>query len=87
LRAVGGPQRERHVGCVDLRRDFRIEFFAHQHEQPTAISIQDALDHVREQGDKGEADQGFKTLAAQDAVIDLHHEQGAGQRQDVDEAT
>jgi hypothetical protein len=58
---------------------------ADAHQQPAACDLQQGLKDEQDGGQDRQADQRRHAATRQDAVVDLQHEQRAGQHQEVDQ--
>ncbi len=87
LAAPASDQRQPHHGVEHACVQRLVERGADAAEDAAAQEIEQALRHVEAGGDDDEADQGGHAAARQHAVVDLQHEDRAGQIQQVDDAT
>ena len=84
--ASAAHQRQSHHDVEHARVQGLVERGADAAEDAAAQQIEEALRHVEAGGDHDEADQRRHAAARQHAVIDLEHEDRAGQIQQVDDA-
>ena len=86
LAASARDQRQPHHDIEHARVQGFVERGADAAEDAAAQQVEEALRHVEAGGDDDEADQRRHAAARQHAVIDLQHEDRAGEIQQVDEA-
>ena len=87
LIAVADHQRQAHDGFEHAGVDGFIERGADAAEDPSADQVEAALGDVQAAGENDQADQGRHAAARKHAVVDLQHEDRAGQIQQIDHAT
>jgi hypothetical protein len=86
LIAGADRQRQAHDGIEYPTVEGFIERGADTAQDSDPDQVKNALGHVQSAGKNGEADQGRHAAARQHPVVDLQHEQRAGQIQKVDHA-
>ena len=84
--ASADHQRQPHDGVEHPRVQRFVERGADPAENAAADQVEHALGHVEHGGDEHEADQGRHAAARQHPVIDLEHEDRAGEVEQVDDA-
>ena len=84
--AAADQERQSHDGVEHPGVDGLVERSSDAAEDPSAQQVEHALGHVQAAGDHDQADQGRNAAAGQHPIIDLQHEDGAGQVQQVDHA-
>ena len=87
LVAVADQQRQSHDGVEHAGVDGLVERGADAAEDAPAEQVENALRDVESAGENDQADQRRHAAAWQHPVIDLQHEDRAGQVQQVDHAT
>ena len=87
LVAVADQQRQPHDGLEHAGVDGFVERGADASENAAAEQVEQALGDVEAGGEDDQADQGRHAAARQHAVVDLQHEDRAGQIQQIDHAT
>lgn len=70
---------------VDPRGEDLIETIGDAHQKAPAQGIEQALKYVKRHHDGEQRHQRWQAAAGQDAVIDLHHEQRAGEIKNIDQ--
>ena len=86
LVAVADHQRQAHDGVEHAGIDGLVERGADAAEDAAADQVENALGDVQSGGENDQADQGRHAAARQHPVVDLQHEDRAGQIQQVDHA-
>jgi hypothetical protein len=84
--AVPRPQRQTHDRLVHASAQRLVEPPADPHQDASADHVEQAERQEQEGGEDHEADQRRHAAARQHAVIDLQHEERAGELQDVTHA-
>ena len=79
-------QRQAHHGLEHTLVEGLIERGADPHQDPSADQVENALGDVQPAGKNHQADQGRHAAARQHAVVNLEHEQRAGQIEQIDHA-
>ena len=87
LVAAADQQRQPHHGFEHARVEGFVERGSDAAENATADQVEAALGGVEAAGENHQADQGRHAAARQHAVVDLQHENRAGQVQQIDHAT
>ena len=77
------PQGKADDRVVDAQAERLVERLADAHQDAAAHQLEDALEGVEHRGEDGEAHQSRHAAARQHPVIDLEHEERAGQHQHV----
>ncbi len=87
LHAVGAPRLERQPGedVIDAAGERFVERDTDARKDAAAQDVEDALEGVERGGDDGEADQRRDAPAGDHPVIDLQHEERAGEVEEVEE--
>ena len=83
---AAGLQRKTDHRIIDPETEGFLEEAADARADAVANEIKPALKGVQDVARIRSADQGRHAAAGQDAIVDLQHEEGAGQHQDVAEA-
>ena len=89
LQRLGGGEAEaRHVDGDAVRqgRDLAVDTGADPHQHLGADDVEGALEQIEPDRQRRQHHQGRNAAAGQGAVVDLHHVDGAGERQHVDHA-
>ena len=84
--ASADHQRQPHHGVEHARIERFVERGADAAEDAAADQVEHALGEVEPAGENDEADQGRHAAARQHPVVDLQHEDRAGQIEQVDDA-
>ena len=79
------PQREPQHGVERARADRVVQGGADPHQDPTANEVEQPHGDVEHRRDDGEPDQRRHASARQHPIVDLQHEDRAGQHEQVDE--
>ncbi len=87
LVATAYQERQPHHGFEHARVEGFVECSSNAAENATANQIEAALRDVEAAGENHEANQGRHAAARQHAVVDLQHENRAGEVQQIDHAT
>ena len=87
LVAAADHQRQPHDGLEHAGVDGFVERGSDPAENASAEQVEHALGDVQSAGENDQADQGRHAAARQHPVVDLQHEDRAGQVQQVDHAT
>ena len=80
-------QRQTHCQIIDRPRQQPVGAPPESDEEHLPQIFQQTVEKVKHRDDRDQSDQRRIALAGDDPVIDLQHEEGAGERQDVDHAT
>jgi hypothetical protein len=79
-RAFRHVQRDRHRAIKSARRQHRDEMLADPGQHPGAGRVEHREERVEDSDERDERDEGRDAAARQDPIVDLQHEQGAGER-------
>ena len=85
LLGVMSRLREPDGRVIDARTKLRIDLSADADEQASAHGVEQCLEDEQNGREHAQGDQSWYAPARQHAVVDLQHEQRAGQHQDVDQ--